>query len=61
MAKTIKITSIVNRIIDEPIVPKLRPPFSIGLVSKSPKVAPNGRVKTKANQNSITREIFVKL
>ena len=33
-------------------VPKSNPPFEIGLVKKSPKVAPNGRVKTKAIQKS---------
>jgi hypothetical protein len=33
-------------------VPKSRPPFTIGFVKKSPKVAPNGRVNTKAIQNN---------
>lgn len=32
-------------------VPKFKPPFSFDFVRKSPKVAPNGRVKTKAIQN----------
>ena len=41
-------------------VPKSRPPFAKGLVRKSPKVAPNGLVKTKANQNKTTSLIFVK-
>ena len=43
-----------NKIIDEPIVPKFKPPFSRGFVSKTPKVAPNGRVNTNAAQNSNT-------
>ena len=51
MATVINTIKIVNSIADEPIVPKFRPPFSKGFVSKSPKVAPNGRVKTNANQN----------
>jgi hypothetical protein len=33
-------------------VPRLSPPFDIGLVRKSPKVAPKGLVNTKAIQNS---------
>mgnify|MGYP006866119444 CR=1 FL=1 len=33
-------------------VPKSRPPFSSGLVKKSPKVAPKGLVKIKAIQKS---------
>ena len=33
-------------------VPKSKPPFESGLVKKSPKVAPNGLVKTKAIQNN---------
>ncbi|MNN94685.1 hypothetical protein D3C81_2133540 [compost metagenome] len=45
---------------DEPTVPKSRPPFSWGLVRKSPSVAPNGRVSTNATQNNSTDEIFVK-
>ena len=44
---------------DAPIVPKSRPPFSIGLVIKSPKVAPNGLVKINAIQNSNITEILV--
>ena len=56
----INTTKIVNRIADEPIVPKFSPPFSIGFVSKSPKVAPNGRVKTNANQNNIIAETLRK-
>jgi hypothetical protein len=60
MSKIIKITRIPKSIADEPIVPKLSPPLTIGLVSKSPKVAPNGRVKTKANQNKMMCEILVK-
>jgi len=45
---------------DEPMVPKSNPPFSWGLVRKSPKVAPNGRVSTNATQNNSTEEILVK-
>ena len=41
-------------------VPKSKPPFAIGLVRKSPKVAPKGRVKTKAIQNKIIGLSFVK-
>ncbi len=56
----INVIRIPKRIADEPIVPKFNPPFSIGLVRKSPKVAPNGRVNTNANQNKMMRDIFVK-
>jgi hypothetical protein len=48
-------TSTDVRTMDEPIVPKLSPPVSAGFVRKSPNVAPNGRVRTKAIQNSMTR------
>jgi hypothetical protein len=34
-------------------VPRCKPPLSSGLVKKSPNVAPNGRVKTKATQNKM--------
>ena len=34
------------------IVPKSKPPLDRGFVSKSPKVAPKGRVKIKAIQNN---------
>jgi len=37
-----------------------RPPFSTGLVSRSPTVAPSGRVRMKAAQNSKVRETPVK-
>src|ERR1035437_3077255 len=50
----------IKRIKEEPLVPKSRPPFSFVFVRKSPKVAPNGRVKTNAIQNKRTVEIFVK-
>ena len=36
-----------------------RPPSFTGLSSKSPTVAPSGRVKMKATQNSTTRETLV--
>jgi len=36
---------IENRIKEEPVVPKLRQPFSVDLDNKSPNVAPNWRVK----------------
>ena len=39
---------------DEPTVPKFKPPLSSGFVNKSPKVAPNGRVRTNTDQNKIT-------
>jgi len=48
------------RTTEEPMVPKPRPPRSDPLVRKSPIVAPNGRVSTKAIQNNRTREIDVK-
>ena len=51
---------IIKSIAEEPTVPKFKPPFASGFVSKSPKVAPNGRVKTKANQNNMIREMEVK-
>ena len=47
----ISTTIIIIEIIEALSVPKSRPPLAIGLVKKSPKVAPNGRVKTKAIQN----------
>ncbi len=55
--RTIKIA---NSSSDEPMVPKFNPPFSSGFVSKSPKVAPNGLVKTKANQNNNIAETLRK-
>jgi hypothetical protein len=55
----INISSIEASINDDPIVPKSNPPFSTGLVRTSPKVAPNGRVKTNAIQNRSTVEILV--
>jgi hypothetical protein len=60
MSMITKSTRIPNNIADEPIVPKLSPPFASGFVNKSPKVAPNGRVKTNANQNKTMCEIFEK-
>src|SRR5471030_2591129 len=59
-APAIITTKIPANTSDEPTVPKSRPPFSWGLVRKSPNVAPNGRVSTNATQNSSTDEIFVK-
>ncbi len=41
-------------------VPRSKPPLARGLVRKSPKVAPNGLVKTNAIQNNITRFSLVK-
>ncbi len=46
--------------IEEATVPMLMPPFAIGLVRRSPNVAPNGLVKTKASQKSHVPETFVK-
>ena len=60
IAQTTKIANTPNNIADEPIVPKFRPPFAIGFVSRSPNVAPKGRVKTKAIQNKTTLDIVVK-
>ncbi len=40
----------VIEIIEEFIVPKSKPPLAIGLVRKSPNVAPNGLVKINAIQ-----------
>lgn len=37
---------------NEPWVPKPNPFLATGLVSKSPNVAPNGRMSTNATQNS---------
>jgi len=45
--------------IEEATMPKLIPPFALGLVRKSPNVAPNGLVKTNATQNSNTPETLV--
>ena len=47
-------------LIEDPTVPRFIPPFAMGLVRKSPNVAPNGLVKTKANQKSNVPETFVK-
>ncbi len=35
------------------------PPWSTGLSSKSPKVAPSGRVRMNAIQNNATRDTLV--
>lgn len=56
----IRIISIPNRIKEEPIVPKFNPPLSADIESRSPKVAPNGRVRTNTAQNKITLDISVK-
>ena len=56
----IKNIKIIPNTTDEPIVPKFRPPLSTDLVNKSPKVAPNGRVKIKEIQNKTTLEVLVK-
>ena len=50
----------IQKHIEDPTVPKFMPPFAMGLVSTSPKVAPKGRVNTKASQNSKVPEILVK-
>ena len=52
-------TRIVASTSDEPIVPKSSPPFSSGFVSRSPNVAPKGRVSTNAIQNNVTRSMRV--
>src|ERR1700681_3947666 len=38
---------------------KARPPSLMGLSRKSPTVAPNGRVRMNAAQNSVTRDTLV--
>ena len=38
---------------------KFRPPLETGLSSRSPTVAPSGRVRMKAAQKRIVREIAV--
>ena len=53
-------TRMASRTADEPTVPKPTPPFATGFVSTSPKVAPKGRVRTKAIQNKNTGEVRVK-
>src|SRR5579875_2267428 len=45
------------RIAEELTVPNPKPPCSWVLVRRSPAVAPRGRVKTKAAQNSAVLEI----
>jgi hypothetical protein len=42
------------RIADDPTVPNPSPPWAGDLVRRSPKVAPNGRVRTNATQNRKT-------
>lgn len=44
---------------EEESLPKSNPPFANGFVRKSPKVAPNGRVKIKAIQNNTIWFILV--
>ncbi len=44
---------IPTEISDEFKVPRCNPPLSKGFVSKSPNVAPNGRVKINAIQNKM--------
>lgn len=39
---------------------RCRPPWLTGLSKKSPTVAPNGRVRINAAQNSRTRETVVR-
>lgn len=56
----ISMARIIKSMIDEPMVPKFKPPLAIGFVRRSPKVAPNGRVRMNANQNKMMREILVK-
>ena len=46
--------------IEEPIVPRFKPPLETGLVRTSPKVAPKGLVRTKAIQKRSVPETFVK-
>ena len=60
IAATTNIRRATNRTRDEPVVPRFSPPFSVGLVNKSPNVAPKGLVNTNATQNKTTREALVK-
>ena len=53
MMKTAMITDAMGRLI-------FMPPSETGLSRKSPAVAPSGRVRMKAVQNSSTWEILVK-
>ena len=53
-SKPIIAARITAKMIEEPYVPNPNPPRTGDFVNKSPKVAPNGRVKTKAIQNSVT-------
>ena len=45
---------------EELMRPRLNPSCANGLVSRSPTVAPSGRMRMKANQNSKVRETFVR-
>ena len=53
------IIKIVAKNSDAPIVPIPMPPTSCDFVRKSPNVAPNGLVNTKAIQNNKTEDTFV--
>jgi hypothetical protein len=60
-AITIRIDISIIETIDAFNVPKSNPPLEIGLVRKSPNVAPNGLVNMKAIQKSIIWFSLVKL
>ena len=55
-----KMTVIDARMSDVPIVPNPRPPCTFVFVRRSPIVAPNGRVRTNANQNKRVLEMVEK-
>lgn len=57
-----KINSVIRRVETSEAwsVPRSNPPLDKGFVKKSPNVAPNGRVKTKAIQNNDISFILVR-
>src|SRR5262249_60483158 len=52
----ISATMIPSRAADDENRPRLSPPVDVGLVRKSPSVAPSGRVRMKAAQNRMLFE-----
>ena len=59
MNKTKQIIIKARRTKEAPKRLRSNPPWLIGLSKKSPRTAPNGLVKTKADQNKNVLEIFV--
>jgi hypothetical protein len=58
LVKRIKRTSNAARMKDEPTVPNPSPPLACVFVSRSPMVAPKGRVRINAIQNKKVFEMF---